>query len=85
MRSVSRPGDSTSLESDFDMDPQSYIDKAVDKYAGNTFILNEKDPQTQLDTTKTFKIDRADALADNQRDNEIEEEYFANQELQKRF
>merc|ERR1712061_913072 len=29
-------------ESDFAVDPQSYIDKAVDKYAGNTFVLNDK-------------------------------------------
>ena len=47
------------------MDPQSYIDKAVDKYAGNTFVLNDKDPNTQKDITKTFKIERADVLEMN--------------------
>ena len=42
-----RPGAAQGYaESDFDVDPQSYIDKAIDKYAGNTFVLNDKDPVT---------------------------------------
>ena len=37
---------SARTDNDFDIDPQDYIDKAVNKYAGNTFVLNDKDPQT---------------------------------------
>ena len=62
-------------ESDFLTDPQSYIDKAVDKYAGNTFVLNDKDPQTQQEVVKTFKIERSEALAENLQGEPIEPEY----------
>ena len=44
MRSGGRQGFG---ESDFDIDPQNYIDKAIDKYAGNTFVLNDRDPETE--------------------------------------
>lgn len=39
---------------DFDADPQEYIDKAVRKYAGNTFILaNPEQPDAQGDESET--------------------------------
>ena len=47
MRSGGRQDSQGFVESDFDIDPQSYIDKAVDKYAGNTFVLNDRDPETE--------------------------------------
>ena len=75
MRSGGRQDSQGFGESDFDVDPQTYIDKAIDKYAGNTFVLNQKDPETEQETVKTFKIDRSDALANNQRNKEIEDDY----------
>ena len=41
--SSSRSGSSRGFSAaDFDADPQAYIDKAVKKYAGNTFILPDE-------------------------------------------
>ena len=75
MRSGVRTSETAISEPDYEIDPQSYIDKAVDKYAGNMFVLTEKDPESEQETVKTFKIDRADALAENRKQNEIEEDY----------
>ena len=49
--------------SDFDFDPQEYIDKAVKKYAGNTFILPNMEESTDDGNSagpahKTFFIPR---------------------------
>lgn len=39
---------------DFDIDPQDYIDKAVKKYAGNTFVLpNQNDPDAEGEEAQT--------------------------------
>ena len=42
------------IVSDFDFAPQDYINKAVKKYAGNTFILpNPEDPDAEGDPSTT--------------------------------
>ena len=60
----SRMTESARTVNDFDIDVQDYVDKAVNKYAGNTFVLNDKDPKTQQEVVKTFKIERSEALDD---------------------
>ena len=44
---------------DFESDPQEYINKAVKKYAGNTFFLpNQDDPDATDQDTKVASGDR---------------------------
>ena len=55
--------------SDFDIDPQDYINKAVKKYAGNTFILPNTETEEAQENKlahKTFFIPKSvKDLADN--------------------